>query len=48
MDSNRMFKIETEKLFLDELFIKVENYRICLSNITCGAMRRLFQSLSRQ
>lgn len=47
-DSNRMGEIEIGKLLLDELFMKVENYRICLSNIIFGAMRRHFHILSWQ
>lgn len=43
-----MCEIEIGKLRLDELFMKVENYRICLCNIIFGAMRRHFHILSWQ
>lgn len=43
-----MCEIEIGKFLLDELFMKVENYRICLRNIIFGAMRRHVHILSWQ
>ena len=43
-DLNKTYRIRVRKLFLSELFMKMENYRIFLTHMKCWALARCHYS----